>query len=136
MERVEIQSVRGPYRLIFSNRKPPTRARGAEYVTVELVGPDLAATRTQVYLYDPEPLVRLFDELAQNWRGWEGDKHWHSVESDLDLKCTSDRLGHITIAVTLRSGPYVEDWSVSAPVFLDAGSLDIIAQEMKAFLAG
>jgi hypothetical protein len=72
--------------------------------------------------------------MAQHWRGWDGTKHWQSIESDFELRCTSDGLGHVVIEVTLRSGPYEEDWAVRAPIHLDAGDLEAIAARVKTLL--
>ena len=134
IEFIDLQSVQGPYRLRLSHSQPKSTTQPGEYLTVELTGPHLAASSSRVYLYDPAPFIQFFEEMAEQWRGWNGVKHWHSVERDFDLKCSSDGLGHITIEVTLCSGPYPEDWTVSAMVSLEAGQLHSIATQIRNFI--
>jgi hypothetical protein len=37
------------------------------------------------------PLTELFDELAANWRGWQGTKDWAGMEGGLTLSCVHGR---------------------------------------------
>jgi hypothetical protein len=79
-------------------------------------------------------LANFFDDLAESWRGWEGEKVWESYEGGMSLRCTSDRLGHITVAVELREGlPTV--WEARGDVPLEAGQLDRLAAEMRSFFS-
>lgn len=60
---------------------------------------------TDVYAFDPfdSKLVRFFENLAENWKGFEGKKEWSSLEGEFSLNCTSDRLGHFAFKVTIRN---------------------------------
>ena len=118
----------------MSEPQPPGSRHPVEYFRVSLKDKDIAASSARVYIYEPHSLASHFAELAANWEGWEGVKQWHSVEGDFALSCTSDRLGHIAVGVTLKSGAYEDDWCVKAVIHVEAGSLEEIAAKVKQFL--
>lgn len=68
---------------------------------VQILEPGLSAT-TRVenfrYIQGPEYFI---SDLAQNWRGWSGEKTWHAFEGELDLVAASDAPGHIKIRFKL-----------------------------------
>ena len=86
------------------------------------------------YMEEPDSLVMLFEDLAASWKGWTDTKEWRSAESPLLLSCAHDGLGHIGIDVELRSGWYENAWRVRARIMLDAGALDQVASDLRAFL--
>jgi hypothetical protein len=57
------------------------------------------------------------------------------LEGDFSVRATSDRLGHIRLDVKLRNHDPDDNWRISAPVFLDAGSLDTVAADAEAFFS-
>jgi hypothetical protein len=86
---------------------------------------------------DPRGIVRLFAEAARDWRGWTGAKAWESLEGELGLQLTTDRLGHVTLAVRLRAdlgGP--DPWQLQAELGLDAGRLGEIARDAERLWRG
>lgn len=87
------------------------------------------------YLQYPE-LVRLFKRMADAWDGWPGAMMWSSLENEMELVATHDRLGHITLGLKLRHPGIAEPWDMQAHVTVDAGQLDRIAQEMDLFFSG
>jgi hypothetical protein len=50
----------------------------------------LPRSTARVYIYEPYHLAAFFADLAAQWKGWAGEKEWHSVEDDFALSCTSD----------------------------------------------
>jgi len=104
---------------------------GSEYYRVTIRGPGLSAS-SQVYAFEPRGygLVEFFEDLAAIWRGWKGKKDWTSLEGELSLVCTSDRLGHVAIEVTLCN-----IWSVRKVFDVEAGQLEQLASEIKKFFA-
>ena len=50
-----------------------------------------------------EPLAGFFADLADDWRGWSGTKEWNGMEGGLRLFCTHDKVGHVTMRVSLSS---------------------------------
>jgi hypothetical protein len=86
---------------------------------------------------EPERLVQFFDDLAVDWRGWDGRRAWTSVEHDLSLAATHDGLGHVLLWVTLGSvvAPPTDTWLVRVPLQFEAGALDRVAAAARGLLA-
>jgi hypothetical protein len=61
-------------------------------------------------------LTAFFQSLADDWRGWSGEREWTSLEGDLSLAAAHD--GHVRLAVSLRRSI---DWTVTANVSIDPG---------------
>jgi hypothetical protein len=144
---VTIQSSDSQAKLIFANFHSQTQRcyAGECEVTIEDVG--LRAT-IQVCVH-PDEFIHLFDKLAKDWRGWDGNRIAESQVRAFYMECTADRLGHVFLKVRLRSPNYenfdafVEDgggrgklkylWSAEARLRLDAGQLDEIAWNLRRF---
>lgn len=77
-------------------------------------------------------LADLFADFAENWKGWEGSKHWSSFEGELSLEAHSDRLGHVYLTVILRDGAPAH-WTLSAELVVEAGMLPNLAAGARAF---
>ena len=119
-----VKSSRGGRELRLDERK-------GEYFRVTLSGDGVSATKG-VYAYTYGPLlVPFFASIAGDWRGWQGERSWSALESDFSVRATADRLGHIRLDVELRSHGPDDNWCLSAPIFLDAGSLDRIAADAE-----
>jgi Family of unknown function (DUF6228) len=104
-------------------------------VTLDLPGLT-AAARVDSSAYDGErTLGRLFRRMADDWRGWDGEREWASIEGLFELTATHDGLGHVSLRVRLRSGLYDEGWNVGGVIGLDAGGLSNLAREAAAFEA-
>jgi hypothetical protein len=106
--------------LAFSDPQP-VGALPADYLTVTLTGPDLSASR-QVYAGWSGGFTHLatfFADLADQWRGWQGERVFESIEGDLRIQATHD--GHVNLRVTLWESTVPDGWKVQAEVGLDAG---------------
>ena len=105
--------------------------------SVSLRDEDLSA-QTDVwwndYVEEPLSLQRFFEDLATNWKGWKGEKQWSALEHAFSLTATHDRLGHIELAVDLRSGWDASDWRTRGTLSIDAGALDEIAAQVRRFV--
>ncbi len=80
-------------------------------------------------------LVEFFEELARDWKGWDGPRAWDSYDDgNFQLICWHDRIGHVTIQVVLGVEPVHEwheaGWTVTAQVIVDPGSLSVIATSL------
>ena len=70
--------------------------------------------------------------LSDSWRGWDGRIEWESLEAQLVLGATSDRLGHVGLEVELCHGaPPV--WSARSWLVLEAGQLESLATQAARF---
>src|SRR5690242_2485039 len=47
-------------------------------------------------------LGKFFGEIARDWRGWEGVRHWHSIEYQLNFEATHTKTGRINLRIVLR----------------------------------
>jgi hypothetical protein len=101
-----------------------------DYFRVSVKAHDHSASR-RVYAYtDGTAIARLFADAAREWKGWVEAKVWESIEGEFRIALTSDRLGHVTVAVRVRSDPGGSDrWQLEAEIGLDAGQLEGVAKE-------
>lgn len=93
----------------------------AEYLTVSVTGPDMSASR-QVYAgWDGgfTALAAYFTSLAEDWRGWQGERVFESIEGDLRIYATHD--GHVNLRVLLWESTVQHGWRMEVGVRLDAG---------------
>jgi hypothetical protein len=100
---------------------------------VQVLEPGLSATarvENSRYIQGAE---LFFSELAQNWRGWTGEKTWRALDGELDLVATSDSLGHIKVRVGLRPDAGAEIWRVVSYAYLEAGQLDFVSSRAQLF---
>lgn len=118
--------------LEFSWNKGLNQPAGQEYFCVTIKSKNLFSF-TDVYAFDPfdSNLVRFFENLAENWKGFEGEKEWSSLEGEFSLNCTSDSLGHFALEVTIRNN---EDTRyASKTIFIESGQLEKVALEARNF---
>lgn len=108
---------------------PPDTELG--YFTATIAGDGLRAT-SKVYAYMSQGLPALLAELANEWRGWEGERSWTSLERDLTLSFSHDGLGHIRVGVELCSS-CMREWAVQTETRVDAGQLDDLAKRARRF---
>jgi hypothetical protein len=74
-------------------------------------------------------------DLAESWRGWEGERTWRSLESHLAVSATTDGQGHNAITFTLRNSP-TWSWTASLTILVDAGEeMTRVASDARALLA-
>lgn len=135
---LEIKSASGRSALEISPSQTADPACRLEYLDVTLTAGRLRAS-TRIYNIDHTgsvgSLPAFLEDVARNWRGWPGEKRWASIESDLELTCTSSPLGNITMVVMLDS--YVDDpfiWDVRCSIVLESWQLDPLAAQAKKVL--
>jgi hypothetical protein len=132
VEEVIIKSSRSAGELRFSEPKPPSSSHVVEYCRITLKGRDIATCSARVY--DPAGVAALFDDMATDWRGWEGEQQWSSVEDDFTLSCETDARGVVAMTATLK-GPYHEgEWCVQAVIHVGASRLEELAGKVKQFM--
>ena len=107
-------------------------SEGPEYFEVHISGPNVSA-HARVYGYMSSGLPELFESLAQNWKGWDGERLWSSLEGEFSLSATADRLGHIWLGYRLRGDVGGQTWELKGRLLLESGQLDAIARDIRAF---
>ena len=80
---------------------------------LQLTGPDLDCS--SVYVEDPEAPQTLveFGGLADDHKGWDGEKTWASAGGDAKLRANHDQINTTRLDVTLTGG-VVPRWSAFA----------------------
>jgi hypothetical protein len=133
LEEFLIPNTNGSGGLLFYGRAPVDRAKSMEGFSVRVTDHNLSAA-AQVYAgYVPRNPAVLFADMAKKWSGWPGELIWESLEGELALRCSHDGLGHVSIRVELRSGPWTDDWAITATIMTEAGQLERLAQRSAAF---
>jgi len=82
-------------------------------------------------------LAAYFAELAEAWRGWTGVKDWNDDGASVSMSASHDGIGMVSLAVSLtpHSGLlWVGSWELRVVVPLEPGSLDSVADQVKALL--
>ncbi len=105
-------------------------------VVVRLRVPGLDASRrvSAHYATGFDELVAFFNELAADWRGWQGERTYESLEHDLRLTAIHD--GHIRLLVQLKETAGLDEWSATGVVQLDPGEeMTRAAEDVAALLS-
>lgn len=94
----------------------------SEGLVATLAGEGIAASH-YVHAYGGfGDLVEFFTELERSWRGWDGDRSWCSLESELLI--TAHHTGsHVVLRVELRhmASHGGGQWTAHLDLSLDAG---------------
>ena len=86
-------------------------------VTVEQQG--LRASK-RVWDFDGwSALLSFFEGLAVNWRGWDGNKNFDSLEGDFRLSAKHD--GHVRLSFELGEFDRPTPWAAKGELTLDPG---------------
>jgi hypothetical protein len=94
--------------------------------------PEVTVSR-RVWAYtDFGLLVDLFQSMARDWKGWDGERTWGSIEGEFSISATADRLGHVSLSLGFTQNDASEPWSVSVQLNLEAGQLERIARHVTA----
>lgn len=88
-------------------------------MVVRVVG-DHVRMEQQVLLLGATEIPRFFRGLDGDFRGWDGERTWHSLEPELRVSALHDRHVHLHWELTYR--PYDDaSWSFSTTTRHDAG---------------
>ena len=87
-----------------------------------------AKTQSSTYFYGSPAL--LFRAMAEEWKGWKGEKSWNDLENALTLKANSDSLGHKKLAVKLSD----YESSFETVFIFEARQLESMSNEIAAYL--
>ena len=90
--------------------------------------------KRRVWSYEgSKQFIEFFGSMAREWKGWTVEKKCGSLEGELEMLATMDTLGHITLKVALADFESADNWQLNANLTIDAGQLDAIAKDVRAF---
>jgi len=76
-------------------------------------------------------LPDFFAELAENWKGWDGEKVWRAMEDECRLNASMSKTGHVILKTTLNLYRY--QWRAMPEIMIEAGQLDSIDKHVREF---
>lgn len=130
---VSIRSVEALGEIILDNPSA-SEGRAIDGFDFTLVHGGLRAS-VGVYLHEVDSLAAYFQDLAKKWKGWKGDDIWESLEHELLLSASCDKLGHVRLKAKIQYMLGAQDsWSTQGAIIVEAGQLDRIAKEVADFL--
>ncbi|MBT3013166.1 MAG: hypothetical protein KUF77_15470 [Candidatus Thiodiazotropha sp. (ex Lucina aurantia)] len=124
-----IKSVETGASLVFTSKE-------GDYFTVRYESPELSLSKRVWGYTDCELLVQLFEFMAANWKGWEGSEEWVSIEGEFALSGTSDKLGHVKLALSFQEHEGSETWSASTSLRLESSIMEGVAKQVRSFFGG
>jgi hypothetical protein len=75
----------------------------------------------------------LFRDLADNWRGWTGEKRWEDIEGRVRFAAMTDSKGHVSLNVGLKGQNYPDRADVS--LRFEAGALDAMSRRVNSLFS-
>jgi hypothetical protein len=72
-------------------------------------------------------LGEFFTSLAKDWKGWQGERTWATLEDEFQLTASSDSLGHVRLAYRIRPPHTGFNWELRGALELEAGQLESLA---------
>lgn len=80
-----------------------------------------------------DSLAAFFAGLADDWRGWEGERVYESLEHDLRFTAMHD--GHVRLRVRLWQSSDPQGWTVETRLILEPGEeLTRVAESLTRFV--
>jgi hypothetical protein len=107
-------------------------------VTATLELEDLRASTKVLRHYATcmDELIAYFDDIAANWRGWNGAKTYESLEGDLRLDAQHDGFGDVKVMVELKGDVPPYAWVATGGVITDPGAqMEEAASNARVLLA-
>ncbi|MFJ9823261.1 DUF6228 family protein [Streptomyces sp. NPDC101160] len=109
------------------------------HYAVELRAPGLSARVNEVvaWIWDGD-LTTFLEELAADYRGWDGERSWQTNDRDLTVSAVFRSGGYVGLTWTSRPWPHAAGgWGASVTTWLEAGEqMTSLAAEVRNFLTG
>ncbi|MFF8542180.1 DUF6228 family protein [Streptomyces werraensis] len=78
----------------------------------------------------------LSASLAEDFRGWQGERTWHSLRHDLTLSAEHRSGGHVRVGWAISDGAPGEEWRFETSTWHEAGEdMRTLAADIRAFIA-
>lgn len=132
MSDVEVISIEG-YRLILRPSQRATAEGEPWSLFAEL---DNGHGRASTAVWDlGTDLADFLGGLARDWRGWDGERSYSSLEGELDITARHDGLGRIQLVVGI-GGLSPPAWRFETEMMLGAGAhAETIANDVAALFS-
>ncbi|WP_223856249.1 DUF6228 family protein [Streptomyces toxytricini] len=81
-------------------------------------------------------LPAFLDGLAADYRGWDGERSWQTLDRDLTVSAVFRSGGHVGLTWAVQPWRQAAgDWSASVTTWLEAGEqMASLAADVRAFL--
>ncbi len=134
MRYVDIESRFGDVTLrVTPVRHPWDADAGRPAWDVQLTGQDLDASVVAIEDDDaPQALVEFCRELADEQRGFDGEKRWSALGDGVKIRADHDQINTTRLYVTL-SGGAVPQWTAYAELHVDPGRFDRVSINLGLF---
>ena len=132
MQYVDIESRFGDLTLRLTPVPHPWEADKVAY-DMQLTGVEFDASA--VYLEDdgaPQTLVEFCRELADEHKGFDGEKQWQAVGATATLRADHDQINTTRLHVTLTGGP-TPPWKAHAELHVDPFRFDRVAKNLEIY---
>ena len=126
-----LKSIHGDTSLTLSDFHPEHKRADADYFVVTVTSGNWCGEIRASSFMAPD-LGDFFHDLAHSWKGWDGERHWETLEGEFSLCATSDRLGHIRLAFTLSQPHTGRELQLKGALELEAGMLELVAKQVSA----
>lgn len=132
MKHVDIESRFGDVILRITPVPHPWNEGQVAY-DVQLTGVLLDASNVYMEADDaPQTLVEFCRGLAEDHKGFDGERVWESAGGALKIRADHDQINAIRLYVTLTGGP-VPPWSASAELHVDPFRFDQVHRNLELF---
>ncbi|MFE9560171.1 DUF6228 family protein [Streptomyces sp. NPDC006487] len=81
-------------------------------------------------------LAPFLEKLTEDFRGWDGERVWQTIDRDLTVRAVFRSGGHVGLTWTLRPWQMsVGSWEASVTTWLEAGEqMSALATDVRHFL--
>lgn len=130
-----MQSSTDEVRLVLTHVTGEPDKYGLIEYDAALTGPGVHATARVRALSDRMP--GFFDEMAADWRGWDGEREWRSLEGHLRIYSAHNGVALANLVIEVNPGPaYNSNRCFAAGgIDLELGQLDRAASAVSRFFA-
>ena len=128
----------------ISTADPATRLKLFDYdragFSISLENPSIGI-RTKVALVpdigggDAAGLVDLFRTMVDQWRGWEGELAWASLEGEVAMSATADSLGHVTLRLRFQNAQGASPWAAEVDLTLEPMQVEEAHRHLARFFS-
>ena len=127
---VEFRSAEDDLRVLRLTYEPEHAAPSYGTFSVEIRADGLAGTTT-VATISGDGFGVFLAQLAEDWTGWQGTRHWSSLERDLSVDATHHG-NRVRLLSSLLRAADADSWELRLPIYIEPGeSMSALAAAMS-----